>query len=1163
MGLLEETSLTFPNPPASDISAALALIAAHCLQSGLIAGQVQYYQACCITYLRRIIVFEHEIGAIASSLYQTIHKSRHTMTQGDLPTRAAHIQRAVASTATCTAATVESLRSYLIPAVRPVHQRVNTAGRAIPLRKGAHSAKQTKGTRSRARKPAVIVVEVSGAEGQDKPRLEDSVQSQQRFEFATEVINASLKALSEAIKNPSLQKTGTALARCSFDATLNDGSSTRGQNVLQPICGNRVTNSPGKHSQCPRSSSVDERIGGLRAQAECARIAFATLRSLQGVGGSPDLPFPQLETGMSALIAKMIALGFDEMALKELRILRRRLEMFRGTSHLSSTSVPDPVEREYASESESETLTCMLKYRNIDAKGPVLALIITSQLQALRILALRKDASATEGALQHLQLDVSYSPANMIQQQVDPEISASRDKGALQLETLAKLLIALCPSASKSEDQMMGKSGKKVSPVISFQLQSLAFRIRLLWWGISGHQGNVMTELIDPFSRCLSAFQRRSRQDKKVKYELAKSTCETVLNSVQGFAGPKDRTLFSIHQTLAELAEDSLQKDDAIAWFQQCRAGATMSGASRTQLCTMTCRFAALQLRVLSHDSMSDAMSSLQDAASSLRSNLQGDSADLDELLIVVASLRKLAFHSFQEKHKASSTTLTDVSVTFTDECRDIVLLCVNFMVRYLGNSSPPAESEKAMTRREQRRRAIIQIANPTIESVAAMARFSVRADQEVWRKLELGLRDCTRLVEGLEQDICSAKDDMPDSWGLATISNAYWTRYLHLVRAAADTKISMECLRTSIDIIKNRPIHEKVAGHLPKKLEKYAQLYENMREYKKATGAYKEALEAYMDTGLAIIVQESAATRSLEDIFENNAELAKLSKILRAYPRIALKAVEAGDELRMFYDPEDLAPGERGVFLEQQLQSVSAILLDQGSTPNSYHYMKVLANTLLSLYSEARFPVRRLRVLVRLLAFRLIRSDALDSDIQGQLFIEVDENPVVAHSDVGLLRYLPHLTASRGILLSVCQPAPDIEGIKTIIDSWSRLVQEQRDWHALQGHVCDINDWLMQLELLVDYLEMQGLDLLRISALDLLATIHEGAIPIQCSKLVSELTELGLQYARLGYSGVAGITLNKAQRYLETADLPYETVIRWHLSYAEYALVNGNLASW
>ena len=1085
------------------------------------------------------------------------------MTQGNLPTRAAHIQRAVASTATCTAATVESLRSYLIPPVKPVKQRVNKAGRALSLTKEARSAKPTKGTGSRARKPAVIVVEVSGAEGQDKSKPEDNVQSQERFELATAVINASLKTLTEAIKNPSLQKTGTALSRRSFDATLDNGSSSRSQNALQPICGNRVTNSPGKHSQSPRSSSTDERIGGLRAQAECARIAFATLRSLQGVGGSPDLPFPQLETGMSALIAKMIALGFEELAFRELRILRRRLETFIGTSHSSLTSAPDPVEGEYASESKSETLTCMLKYRNINAKGPVLALVIASQLQALRLLALRKDDSAIEGALQHLQFDVPYSPANMIQQQLDPEIPASRDKGALQLETLAKLLVALCPSASKSEDQTMNKSGKPVSPVTSFLIQSLALRIRLLWWDISGHQGNIMTELIDPFSRCLSAFQRRSRQDKKVKYELAKSTCETVLNSLQGVAGPKDGTLFSIHQTLAELAEDSLQKNDAIAWFQQCRAGAMMSGASRTQMCTMNCRFAALQLRVLNPGSMGDAMSSLQDAASNLRSNLQGDPADLDELLIVVASLRKLAFHSFQENHKTSTTTPTEVSATFADECRDIVLLCVNFMVRYLGNDSPRIENEKAITRREQRRRAIVQIANPTIESVAAMARFSVRADQEVWRKLELGLRDCTRLVEGLEQDNYSAKDDMPDSWGLAAISNAYWTRYLHLVRAAADTKSSMECLRTSIDIIKNRPAHEKVAGHLPNKLEKYAQLYENMREYKKATGAYKEALGAYMGKDLRIALQESAATRSLEDVFENNAELAKLSKILRAYPRVALKAAEAGDELRMFYDPEDLTPGERGVFLEQQLQSVSAILLDQGCTPNSQHYIKVLANTLLSLYSEARFPVRRLRVLVRLLTLRLTKSDALDSHFQDQLFLEVDANPVVTHSDMGLLHYLPHLTASRRILIGVCQPAPDIEGIKTIIGSWSRLVQEQRDWHALQGHVCDITDWLMQLQLLADYLEMQGLDLLRISVLNLLATIHEGANPIQCSILVSELTELGVQYARLGYSGVAGITLNKAQRYLETADLPYETVIRWHLAYAEYALVNGNLASW
>ena len=206
---------------------------------------------------------------------------------------------------------------------------------------------------------------------------------------------------------------------------------------------------------------------------------------------------------------------------------------------------------------------------------------------------------------------------------------------------------------------------------------------------------------------------------------------------------------------------------------------------------------------------------------------------------------------------------------------------------------------------------------------------------------------------------------------------------------------------------------------------------------------------------------------------------------------------------------------------------------------------------------------MRRRRVLVRLPALRLTRPDVLEKNLQDQLFIEDTENLVVAHSDVGLLHYLPHLIASRRILISVCQPTADIEGIKPIIDSWSRLVQEQRDWDTLKAHVCDIADRLMQLELLVEYLEMQGLDLLRISVLNLLATIQESAIPVQCSRLVSGLTELGVQYARLGYSGVAGITLHKAERYLETADLPYAIVIRWHLSYAEYALANGNLASW
>ena len=1086
------------------------------------------------------------------------------MSQEDVPARAANIHRSVASTIICNTATVESLRSYLLTAVDIVHRLKKGAEHSVPSKKNTHCAAQAKGRGSSAiKRLAVNVLEVAGEGGHIQ------LQPRKRFELATEVVNISLKALTEAIKTPPFQRKRTSLAGSSSNLSPNGETKSLSRTPMQPVCVNRTTQSPGKRSHSRRSSStasLNQRLDGLKAQAECARIAFAALRSLQGCQGCPNLPVLQLETGMSALIGKLIALGFDELAFRELRILRRRLESFRDTS---KSYVESTMERilydDDGSNAKSETLACMLKYRNIGAKGPVLALIITSQLQALRILALIKDPSATESALKHLQLEVPYSPANLIQQHTLPAMPGSQDKRALQLESLDKLLMALCPSTSKSEDERNSKVGKALSPEVSLQLQCLVFRIRLIWWRLSGHQSNMVTELIDPFCRCLSAFQRRARRSRSVKYDIAKITYQMVANALEDEAGFHEGMFFVVHQTLAELAQDCLQEDEAIAWFQECGKSAVASRASPAEISTVACRLATLQLRIQDSCSTDGPSNILQDVTHSLRGNLQGGSVELDNLLIAVASLRKSAFQSFQKGHRPSSTNDTRVLSTFADECRDIVLLCVSFMVRYLGDGFAPGDNDRVLARREQRRTAVARFVGPTVQSVITIARLSAESDAEIWQRVESGLQDCFKLAIGVKTEIPNtnqeSSEDKPNVHPFVSISNAYWIRYQHLERASADTKSLRKCLQMCIDVIKNRPLCERVAGHLSRKLEKRGRLFENMRQYKKAAEAYDEAISAQLRPSLLPTLRDAAATRSLQETLEDDVELETLSKFLLAYSRVSLKAAKEGEQLKTIYDPEELATDERGMILELQLQAIYSY--DQDLTSIIRHHTDVLANTLLSLYSPNLFPVRRMRVVIRLLVFRLTRPNALDSNLQIQLLGDFIDDSSFAHSDAGLLRYLPYLTACRQVLVGLCHEIPDAEGIRTVISSWSSLVQDHQDWKSLKAQVDDITGWIMQLELLADYLEMQGLGLLKVLVLNISATIDEGATTIQNSVFASRLSELGIQWARLGYSGTAGLILHKAQRYIEASNASYEVVARWHLAYAEYALENVNLASW
>lgn len=1092
------------------------------------------------------------------------------MTRKELPARAANIQRAVASTTACTSATVESLRSFLAPAINPALETKRVIANVPPAKGKGSSARPVKAPVVRAHKrPAVTILEVPG-------KQPDQIERQDRLALATEVVNSTLKSLTDAIKNPPAGKSTQAkkkpLARSSSSSSFSNGFEAHSQTPLQPLCVNRLASSPGMNNRSRRSSSVTsmkQTMEGLRSQAECARIGLATLRSVQCQKDSPTaLPDLQLESGMSALIGKMLALGFDDIALRELRILKRRLDVPKaGPSSQGTAASAVFWKEEEKLDPKTETLAEMLRFRNTGARGQLLSLIITTQLQLLKILALKRDPSATENALQHLHFSVPHSPANLIQRQLESDVPGSSDKVARQLESLAQALITLCPPVCSAEDDKTLASGNNLSPDTTFQIQLLAFQLRLTWWKISGHESDIAKDIVDPFGRSLTTYNRRSKLTKAERYETIKGAFQIIKNCVQNVNGFREELLFPTYQLLAESAQESSRVAEAIGWVKEARQCVPESALSRTKLCSINCRLASLELRSLESDPSDKLAVLLRVAARSLEGDLQGESAELDELLLAVASLRRSAFSVFQDKHQSSKAKEMRAQSTLVHECSDIVLLCARFLVRYVGGGDSRVVQEKTKMRRDQRRRLAARFATPSIESVVAMARISADSGAEIWKSLEIGLQDCFRLALSIAASNTSGDgttgENNQGSSFFASISNAYWCRYLHLKRRATDVKSCRECLLLSIELVRSRPLYEKLAGSLPLKLEKFGQLCEELRDYKKAADSYEEALHVDLDSGLLRKATEAAATQSIAEVSEQEGELLALSRKLSAYPRAALKAIDQGSRQQSFYDPHGLSASERGVLLEQQLVALLSILKVQGATPTTYQALSDIGTLLVSIYEQNRFPVRRLRVIVRLLGSLLTAPQALGNSLIDQCLEEPAKAATSSHFDMGLLRFLPHLTTCRCLLITMRQKPPDIKDLELVLTSWSKLVQDNVDWGSLQTQVFDIAEWLVHLEMLGEYLDMLGLELYRVSALNITVAVYEAATPVQYSALVSKLSELGLQHVRLGYIGLAGSVLHKAQRYLEASDLVDKVKLRWHLSYAEYALVNGNLKTW
>jgi separase len=297
------------------------------------------------------------------------------------------VRQGVSSGSTCSSTTVSLLNSLLNAKLPPATIEATREPRGKP----AKATRPKAGTLKVASKATkVTVLEIPDAQSA-------TLSIRERFGLATEVINATLRVLTEAIKSlphqkrQSASKEGQSLSRSPSgrDAVPHSVFNT----PLQPRSHNQAANAPTKTSRLSRTSSQVE-SSGLFAIAECARLGFSYLRSLQAtkVVGA-EIPPLQLENGMSALIGKLIALGFEDLAIKEIRILRRRLEAYRGEGKYEPEG-GSAKQRDV--KLEKEALASYLQFGNIDAGDAVLTLIVATQMHIIKLISSTKKPANIE-----------------------------------------------------------------------------------------------------------------------------------------------------------------------------------------------------------------------------------------------------------------------------------------------------------------------------------------------------------------------------------------------------------------------------------------------------------------------------------------------------------------------------------------------------------------------------------------------------------------------------------------------------------------------------------------------------------------------------------------------------------------------------------------------
>jgi separase len=392
-----------------------------------------------------------------------------------------------------------------------------------------------------------------------------SLTPKERYTLATEIVNITLKHLTESLKSRTKQPSKSNVTIDGHQTVpttprkLSRTPSSASRSALQPRSGNStpVTATPSKPKTSPKKASKDAAASTtgpsahIAAVGECSRLGFSFLRSANTKQlGVKDLPAFQLENGMLALSGKLLAHGLDSSAIKELRIVKGRLEAV-GKAKLSSLQ-------------EKETLATLLHIKIDVNKCPtVLPLAITYQSLVLRVIASSSKSATIEACAGFLELAEPTSPANLIR--IQGEQSGDKDKTGRLLEALSSTVLGLCPSLSSKADQLANNREVSPAPEAVLRLQSIGLQIRQQWWALVQHQPSLEKELLDPASRCISAFIRRTRKRRSIQ-QIYAAASQFFQDAVPDCEKSDSKALLAMRRTLSSLAEETGQSTEVQKW---------------------------------------------------------------------------------------------------------------------------------------------------------------------------------------------------------------------------------------------------------------------------------------------------------------------------------------------------------------------------------------------------------------------------------------------------------------------------------------------------------------------------------------------------------------------------------------------------------------------
>ena len=1091
------------------------------------------------------------------------------------------LKQALTSTELCSAATVNLLNELLGIKTEACRLNVASAPETAKLRGPLRS--RPRAVRPDAKpKKAANVADVDATDGATK-----ELSAPEKAVLATEVVNATLKVLTAAVKTPEKIVAGSSkasdrgrLSRLSDRSTKRSFSDPK--RPLQPRSLNRVSSSPTPSSviSTHRSSSSSDAHPGLLALAQCARAGMSYLRASEASDtGRGKTPGPQLESAMSALIGKLVALGLDELAIKEIRMLKTRLSTNTKKAH-ASYSKPKAISSRRNGEKEEgnaveDPLTSVLELDYTEYDSRCLELVVTTQIHALKLIGSTGRTRSFGPALAALRLSSASSPINLI---AAPTSAFPSDKVAQWLQNISQILLSMSSSKTLVREKERAAPKLAVAAGIMFEIRCLALRTRKLWWKHSGHAGDVAKEIVKPLLSYAQAFAQRAgatestyaliaREYRDLVGESAASEADVDVSDKTGTQARADAL-----KVLANIAREAGQLEEAVRWTQRSVALLVKDDRSSAVRCAYLARLAAFSLRSTRDRSCAgDTLGFLQEAAKGLDGSIRGSSTELDELLRDVSLLRREA-SSFLSRPESSSeqdrTVEPRVSADGVEVCKALVLNCLRVFARCLGHDSRWSEEKDPVTvlRHQKRTNAFSNAVAGAIDAALSLVRKEIATDGLTWPTLDGVLRDCLVLAHSLD-DLPKEQRRNADGTTVrgsvaAKVSNLFWAYHVHPERAAgrADHSVIMLSLQKSVDSAREASSAGAASTMLALKLEKLGSAYMARGSIASARKTLVDSLHAHIDDGVLRRVADASARSSLKKALAQKGDVATLGKTLTLLTKSSLKECSgqtAGLDMLVRLAMND---ADRTCLLEWQLCILTGSISSFRSS--SYHSTVMsISDELLQTATARDFPLQRIRILTLLLSLLADHSFMFPPEFRTR--IRNASSALLALASLAnpdqLPTYQDHLCASLRLYLTLADDAPDAQKIKQSLMVWSRILERHTCSESLEERVDDIPLLLNQLSTVANFFVMKGNRRLAIATFSLVLRVQDLQGSPDPNELVLNLSSLALQYLLFGYSGKAGLTLTKAQHFVQQAPISSESTMAWYYVYTEYLLILGN----